>query len=293
MNASLAAGARIVLVRHFDPVSALQTVRRHGVTVAYGSATMFHRLLDAAGAGAPDRLASLRYVKAGAMLVGSDLSARWADAVPEVPMVNGYGLTEASPEVTNNPPHARRAGTVGIPLPGTELRLGVPEAPDREAARGDEGEVQVRGPQVMSGYWRNADATRDAFTAEGFLRTGDLGAFDDAGYIVIRDRLKDLIKFRGWSVVPGEVEKALREHSAVAEACVVGAPDARDGEVPVAFIVLRPGADPPSGEVWRAHLDARLARFKHPLRFVSVPEIPKNHVGKPLRRVLRTRALRG
>jgi acyl-CoA synthetase (AMP-forming)/AMP-acid ligase II len=139
----------------------------------------------------------------------------------------------------------------------------------------------------MKGYWRRPDATRAAFTADGWLRTGDLAAFDEAGYLVIRDRLKDLIKFRGWSVVPGEVEKALREHPAVAEACVVGAPDPWDGEVPVAYLVLRPDAVPPADAAWESHLASRLAAYKHPRRFVVVSEIPKNHVGKPLRRLLR------
>ncbi len=287
LNAALAAKARIALIPEFRESAVFDVIRAERVSVAYGSATMFHRLLDAAGAEAPSRFASLRYVKAGAMLVGSDLFARWTAAVPAVPMVNGYGLTEASPEVTNNPPHARRAGTVGIPLPGTEIRLCAPDAPDREVGLGEEGEVQVRGPQVMKGYWRRPDATAAALLADGWLRTGDLAAFDDAGYLVIRDRLKDLIKFRGWSVIPGEVEKALREHSAVSEACVVGAPDPRDGEVPVAFLVLRPGSDTPGDDAWRAHLEPRLSRMKQPRRFVVVSEIPKNHVGKPLRRVLR------
>ncbi|MCE9635223.1 MAG: AMP-binding protein, partial [Planctomycetes bacterium] len=291
MNASLAAGARVVLLPHFDPEAVLAAIERERVTVAYGSATMFHRLLDAAGADAPRRLASLRYVKAGAMLVGSDLYARWTAAVPLVPMINGYGLTEASPEVSNNPPHARRGGTVGVPLPGTEIRLGVVESPDVESAPGAEGEVQIRGPQVMSGYWRNEEATRAAFTSDGWLRTGDLATFDEAGYLVIRDRLKDLIKYRGWSVVPGEVERVLREHAAVAEACVVGVPDPRDGEMPVAYVVLRPGSGAPDADAWRAHLADRLATYKHPRRFVVVAEIPKNHVGKPLRRELRARPL--
>ena len=298
MNAALAAGARIAMVRDFDADRVLETIARERVTVAYGSATKFHRLLDAAGPSAPECFASLRYVKAGAMLIGSDLYARWTAAVPGVLMINGYGLTEAGPEVTNNPPHARRAGTVGIPLPGTELRLGIVPDAERVGDEGDAaggatgaGEVQIRGPQVMSGYWRNPDATRAAFTDDGWLRTGDLARFDEAGYLVILDRLKDLIKHRGWSVVPGEVERALREHPTVAEACVVGVPDPRDGEVPVACLVLRDGAAGPTDEAWLsgidAFLDARLARYKHPRRFVVVPEIPKNHVGKPLRRVLR------
>jgi long-chain acyl-CoA synthetase len=289
MNATLLAGASMVLVDHFDAEATLDAIARHSVTIVYGSATMFHRLLDAAGARAAGCFRSVRYVKAGAMLVGGDLPQRWAAAVPDVPMVLGYGLTEASPEVTNNPLHARRPGTVGVPLPGTHVRLCVPDDPEREVARGEEGEVQVRGPQVMRGYWRRPEATAAALLPGGWLRTGDLGRFDEAGYLAIVDRLKDLIKFRGYSVVPAEVERALVEHPSVAEACVVGVPDPRDGEVPVAFVRLRPGRAATEAEL-TSHLEPRLARFKQPRGFRFIAEIPKNAVGKPLRRVLRDRA---
>jgi long-chain acyl-CoA synthetase len=299
MNASLLAGATIALVEQFDPEETLDVVARRGVTIVYGSATMFHRLLDAAGPRAADVFRGVRYVKAGAMLVGGDLPQRWSDAVPNVPMINGYGLTEASPEVTNNPPHAPRRGTVGVPLPGTHVRLCRPDDPTREVARGDEGEVQVRGPQVMRGYWRRPAETAAAFVENGetvsdsvsprWLRTGDVGRFDDAGYLVIVDRLKDLIKFRGYSVAPAEIERALVEHPAVAEACVVGAPHPVDGETPVAFVRLRAGATTTDAEL-TSHLEPRLARFKQPREFRFVDEIPKNAVGKPLRRVLRDRA---
>ena len=285
MNATLLAGASMVLLPHFDPAETLDAIEREGVTVVYGSATMFHRLLDAAGPRAAQAFRGVRYVKAGAMLVGGDLPERWAAAVPDVPMVLGYGLTEASPEVTNNPPHARRAGTVGVPLPGTSVRLCAPDDPRSEVARGEEGEVQVRGPQVMRGYWRREAATSAAFV-DGWLRTGDLGRFDDAGYLAIVDRLKDLIKFRGYSVVPAEIERALVRHPGVAEACVVGAPDRVDGEVPVAFVRLHAGAAVSDADL-AAHLEPLLARFKQPRAFRFVAEIPKNAVGKPLRRVLR------
>jgi long-chain acyl-CoA synthetase len=285
MNATLLAGASMVLLPHFDPAETLDAIEREGVTVVYGSATMFHRLLDAAGPRAAQVFRRVRYVKAGAMLVGGDLPERWASAVPDVPMVNGYGLTEASPEVSNNPPHARRAGTVGVPLPGTGVRLCAPDDPRREVARGDEGEVQVRGPQVMRGYWRRAEATSAAFV-DGWLRTGDLGRFDEAGYLAIVDRLKDLIKFRGYSVAPAEIERALVLHPGVAEACVVGAADRVDGEVPVAFVRLHAGAAVTGADL-AAHLEPLLARFKQPRAFRFVTEIPKNAVGKPLRRVLR------
>jgi long-chain acyl-CoA synthetase len=285
MNATLLAGASMVLLPRFDPAETLDAIEREGVTVVYGSATMFHRLLDAAGPRAARVFRGVRYVKAGAMLVGGDLPERWASAVPDVPMVNGYGLTEASPEVSNNPPHARRAGTVGVPLPGTSVRLCAPDDPRREVARGDEGEVQVRGPQVMRGYWRRPEATSAAFV-DGWLRTGDLGRFDELGYLAIVDRLKDLIKFRGYSVVPAEIERALVRHPGVAEACVVGAPDRVDGEVPVAFVRLHAGAAVTEEDL-AAHLEPLLARFKQPRAFRFVAEIPKNAVGKPLRRVLR------
>jgi long-chain acyl-CoA synthetase len=283
MNAALAAGASMALVDAFDAEETLEVVRRRRVTVVYGSATMFHRLLDAAGDDAPRWFGSVRYVKAGAMLVGADLPRRWAAAVPEVPMVNGYGLTEASPEVANNPPHAPRPGTVGVPLPGTELRICDPADPEIECP---EGEIQVRGPQVMLGYWRDPEATRDALSADGWLRTGDVGRFDEAGYLVVVDRLKDLIKFRGYSVVPAVVERALLEHADVAEACVVGRTDSVDGEVPVAFVRLHPDAAATEADLSR-HADERLARYEVPRAFLFVDEIPKNAVGKPLRRELR------
>jgi acyl-CoA synthetase (AMP-forming)/AMP-acid ligase II len=156
-------------------------------------------------------------------------------------------------------------------------------------ARGEEGEVQVRGPQVMAGYWRRPAETEAALLPGGWLRTGDLGRFDEAGYLAIVDRLKDLIKFRGSSVVPAEVERALTSHPAVAEACVVGVPHPVDGETPVAFVRLRSGAAASDAELL-AHVETRLARFKQPRAFRFVGEIPKNAVGKPLRRVLRDAA---
>ncbi len=288
LHAAVLARARIVVIERFDADEVLAAIEREQITVAYGSATMWHRLLDAAGASAARVFCSLRYVKAGAMLVGGDLADRWARAVPEVPMVLGYGLTEASPEVCNNPLHAPRPGTVGVPLPGTEIRLRAPDDPDGEDVA--QGELQVRGPQVTSGYHNRPDATSAAFTADGWLRTGDVARFDDAGYVVIVDRLKDLIKFRGYSIAPAVVEAALRVHPGVRDAVVVGVTDNVDGEVPVAFVETAPGCDPPSDEALHALAAERLARYEAPRMFVSIDAIPRNHVGKPLRRVLRDRA---
>lgn len=286
LNAAVAAGAGIALMEEFSPASVLDTIQRFGVTIAYGSGTMFHRLLDSAGAEAADAFQRLRYVKAGAMRIERSLNERWSDAVPRVPMINGYGLTEAGPEVTNNPPGKVKPGTVGVPLPSTEIRLCRADEPATEVESDQEGEIQVRGPQVMLGYWSEPDATREAILAGGWLRTGDIGRFDEDGYLQIVDRMKDLIKFRGFSVSPSEVERVLLTHPSVKEACVVGMPDDDDGEVPVAYVVLKAGvpaeiADMPD------FVEPHLADFKRPRRYHIVHEIPRNHVGKPLRRVLR------
>jgi long-chain acyl-CoA synthetase len=286
MNAAFVAGASIALLEEFDSISSLELIRSRKVTIAYGSGTMFVRLLDAAGDDTSSAFASLRYVKAGAMLIDSSLNERWAATVPSVPMVNGYGLTEASPEVTNNPPHKVKSGTVGIPLPGTEIRLMNRDNPEQSIEADQEGEIQIRGPQVMLGYWSEPEATRNAFLQGGWLRTGDVGVLDSDGYLKIVDRVKDIIKFRGYSVSPGEVERLLHTHPAIAEACVVGMPDPTDGEVPVAFLVLEHGAPLDIADM-PDFVEPHLASHKIPRRFHIVHEIPKNHVGKPLKRVLR------
>ena len=286
MNATFAAGATLALVGEFNAPIVLDTIERHKVTVAYGSGTMFTRLLDCAGDAAATKFASLRYVKAGAMLIDRTLNQRWADAVPNVPMINGYGLTEASPEVTNNPPGRVKPGTVGIPLPGTEVRVCSTDDPLKLVESGIEGEIQVRGPQVMLGYWSLPAETRATVLPGGWLRTGDIGKFDPDGYLKIVDRLKDLIKFRGYSVSPSEVERVLMTHPSVQEATVVGIPDETDGEVPVAYLVLKEGAPTEVADM-PDFVEPHLASFKRPRRYHVVHEIPKNHVGKPLKRVLK------
>jgi long-chain acyl-CoA synthetase len=282
LNATVAAQGTIVLAPRFDPDDTLERVARHGATVLYGSATMFHRLLDAATRALP----SLRHVKAGAMLSQGDLKRRWDAAYPGAPMQQGYGLTEASPESHNNPPQRFKAGTVGVPLQDTLCRIADPDDPARVLGAGEEGEVCLRGPQVTRGYFEAPAATAEAF-CDGWLRTGDIGSMDAEGYLTIVDRKKDLLKFRGYTVAPNLVEQCLLRCPGVREAIVVGAPDARDGDVPVAFLVV--GAHDPGDGALAAHCKAALAPYQVPRRFVRVDTIPKNAVGKPLRRVLRDR----
>ncbi|MEM8885083.1 MAG: AMP-binding protein [Planctomycetota bacterium] len=272
LNSTFAVGGTLVLARRFDPQETLAAIARHGATVLYGSATMFHRLLDVAAHAVP----TLRHVKAGAMLTQGDLKARWDARYPHAPMQQGYGLTEASPESHNNPPLRFRAGTVGVPLPDTDCRI---VAEDGRLLGPDEvGEVCLRGPQVSRGYWGRPAR------ADAWLPTGDLGRMDADGYLTIVDRKKDMLKFRGYSVSPNVIEDCLLAHPAVAEAVVVGRPDERDGDLPVAYLV----GDAQSDEAMDAHCRAALARYEVPRIFRWVDAIPKNHVGKPLRRALRT-----
>ena len=285
LNSTFAVGDTLVLQRRFDPRETLEAAARHRATVLYGSATMFWRLLDLP----PHPLPHLRHAKAGAMLSQGGLKERWDAAYPGAPLQQGYGLTEASPECHNNPPHRFKRGTVGVPIQDTDCTIRDPEDPGRVLPPGEAGEVCLKGPQVTEGYWRRPGETAAAFH-DGWLRTGDIGVMDDEGYLAIVDRKKDLLKFRGYTVSPNAVEECLLRHPAVAEAVVVGRPDDRDGDVPTAFVVLKDGA---ALDALEAHCRERLARWEVPRAFVPVDAIPKNHVGKPLRRVLRDRLAGG
>ena len=270
LNSTFAVGGTLVLADRFEPERTFDLIEQHGVTVLYGSATMFHRLLDA-----PARpVETLRHVKAGAMLTQGDLKLRWDARYPHAPLQQGYGLTEASPECHNNPPQRFKPGTVGIPMQDTDCRISV-----------DDGEVQLKGPQVISGYWNRPEETRAAFD-DGWLKTGDIGEMDQDGYLTIVDRKKDMLKFRGYTVSPNAVEERLLQHPAVKEAVVVGRQDERDGDVPTAFVVLKGEVD---DRTLIEHCRGKLAHYEVPREIRRVKEIPKNQVGKPLRRVLRER----
>ena len=211
------------------------------------------------------------------MLTQGDLKRRWDRRYPHAPMQQGYGLTEASPESHNNPPARHKAGTVGVPLPDTDCRVVAVDDPTRVCEPGEEGEVQLAGPQVTRGYW-NGDATGP------WLSTGDIGSMDEDGYLTIVDRKKDMLKFRGYTVSPNAVEQCLLRFDSVREAVVVGRRDEVDGEIPVAYLVIDATT---ADEALHTHCASHLARYEVPREFVRVPEIPKNAVGKPLRRVLR------
>ena len=286
LHSTLAVGGELHLADAsggFDADDLLARVARVRATVLYGSATMMHRVL-ACETRARHDTTSLAHVKAGAMLSQGDLKRRWDAAFPHAPLQQGYGLSEASPETHNNPPHAFAPGTVGVPIQDTHCRIADPERPDIVLGVDTPGEVQIRGPQVMLGYWRREEATRAAMV-DGWLRTGDLGAMDARGYLAILDRLKDLIKFRGYSISPATIEECLLRHPAVRECIVVGRRCDVDGERPVAFVV-GDGASAVEAEL-AALCRRELAPYEVPREWRFVTAIPKNHVGKPLRRVVR------
>jgi long-chain acyl-CoA synthetase len=202
-------------------------------------------------------------------------------------ILEGYGLSETSPILTINPVGAAEfSGTIGMPVPSTEISLRDDDG--NEVPMGEPGELCARGPQVMAGYWNHEDATRDAMTEDGFFRTGDIASVDERGYFRIVDRKKDMILVSGFNVFPTEIEAVLVEHEGVLEAACVGVSAARSGEAVKAFVVAKPGFEL-GEEQLREHCSANLTAYKVPKFIALMDELPKSGVGKILRRELRGR----
>jgi fatty-acyl-CoA synthase len=276
-------GATVVLEPRFDPARALELIERRRITTMMGVPANY-LLMAGARRFADADLASLRQAIVGGAPMPEPLLRTWADR--GVAIVQGYGLTEASPNVLCLPREdaMRRLGWVGKPYPHIDVALGDPSSGaivDGPAS----GELLVRGPGVFAGYWRDPEATR-ACMRDGWLRTGDIAERDAEGFYRIRDRLRDMYISGGENVYPAEIEAALHEHPAVADAAVIGVPDERWGEVGVAIVVLRPGATADEPDLL-AHCRARLAAFKvpHAVRFAE--EVPRSAAGKLLKRELR------
>ena len=284
LGLGLAGGARVVLVERFDPMAALDTLQRHGITLVAGAPPMYTAWATMPGAN-PGAFATVRLATSGAAPLADEIGPAF-EARFGLPIHQGYGLTEASPVVTSSlvdrPP---RTGSIGVPLPGIEVRLVDEEGED--ALVGDPGEIWVRGPNVFSGYWEDDEATAAALTDDGWLRTGDIAVADDDGWLYIVDRSKDLIIVSGFNVYPAEVEEALLEHPGIAQVAVVGNSHPYSGETVVAFVVADPGQAVEEDEVIEFCAD-RLARYKCPTKVNFVPSLPVGVAGKVLRRSLRS-----
>jgi long-chain acyl-CoA synthetase len=202
-----------------------------------------------------------------------------------VPLIEGYGLTEASPLVcANRFDRPEFTGKLGLPVPSTAVAI-VDEA-DREVPLGETGEIVVRGPQVMRGYWQRPEETAEVFTAEGWLRTGDLGSMDASGYVTFADRRKDMIVVSGFKAYPAEIEDVVMRLAGVRDVGAVGVPDAHSGEAVALFIVKK--APLLTAEAVQAHCAAHLTGYKRPKHVVFRDTLPKSPIGKVLRRELRS-----
>ncbi len=279
------AGGRNVLVPSPRPLSNLKTVMTtEPITWFTGVNTLFAGLMHEPWFVAKHDW-QLRGSVAGGMALVPVIGERW-ERMTHTPIYQGYGLTETSPVATLNPFHRAKREAIGVPLPGTDVRL-VDDA-GRDVPHGQPGELWVKGPQVMTGYWQRPDETARVLR-DGWLATGDIARFDADDYLVIVDRKKDMILVSGFNVYPNEVEAVIAEHPGVADVAVVGVPDDEAGEIVVAYVVKK---DPAlTSEMVRQHCKASLTNYKVPRTVLFRPELPKSNVGKVLRKDLREAAL--
>ena len=285
LNRTVLNGGTITMLPRFDAKQALAAIGRTRATALPGVPTMYQALLDHPDLSKTD-FASLRICISGGAPMPAELREKFT-AATGASLVEGYGLTESSGVVATNPYDGPvRPGTIGQPLPATHIRLLDKEDPTKDAPDGEPGELAVKGPQVMQGYWNRPDADFDSFTADGWLRTGDVAVVEDGGYIRIVDRLKDMIAVGGFKVYPSVIEAHLYEHPAVKEAIVLGVPDAYRGEAPKAFVTLEEGYDV-SGEALAAWLNPQLGKHER-VKAVEVRlNLPKTMIGKLDRKALR------
>jgi acyl-CoA synthetase (AMP-forming)/AMP-acid ligase II len=284
LNMGLAKGATIVNMPRFDLDQLLELVERHGVTWLHVAPPVILALATAPQVEGRD-FSKLKLVISGAAPLDADLAGRAEERIG-APIRQGYGMTELSPvshksrlaRVGETPP-----GSVGALIPNTEARLVDPETGE-DVAEGEEGEIWVRGPQVMSGYLNNDEATAETLLEDGWLRTGDIGRVDENGFFYVLDRLKELIKYKGYQVPPAELEAVLVSHPKVKDAGVIGVRNDEGEEVPKACVVVDDG---PDAEELIAYVADRVAPYKRIRDVEFVDEVPKSASGKILRRLLK------
>lgn len=284
MNGLLANGVTIVTMPRFDLEEALTIVQEHKVSWFFAVppivlALAKHPLVDQYDT------SSIKVIFSGAAPLSGELGEEAAERLG-CDVIQGYGMTELSPVSHATIPGEGKAGSSGITVSNTECRIVDPEGNDLPVD--EDGELWIRGPQVMKGYLNNQEATDDTIDPEGWLHTGDVAHFDEDGYIYIVDRIKELIKYKGFQVPPAELEGLLLTHPAVADAAVIGIPDDEAGEIPKAFITLKPGAEATAEEI-QEFVASDVASYKQVRLLEFIDAIPKSASGKILRRELRDR----
>jgi 4-coumarate--CoA ligase len=285
MNVHLAGGGALVTMPRFDlelflQISQDQKARRLWIVPPVALALAKHPVVEKYD------LSHLELVVCGAAPLGGDVADAMAKRLDAV-CTQGFGMTELAPVSHFNPPSRPKSGSSGPAVPNTRCRVVDPET-GADLPAGQEGELWIKGPQVMKGYLNNEKATAETLTPDGWLKTGDIAYIDDDGYMYIVDRLKELIKFKGFQVAPAELEATLVSMDGITDAAVIGLPDDEAGELPVAFVVA--GTPAPTEEEIKAHLAKTLSKYKQVHRVTFVDEIPKSASGKILRRVLRAQA---
>ncbi|HSU13995.1 long-chain fatty acid--CoA ligase [Longimicrobium sp.] len=280
LNAALHSGGTVLLHRRFDPQATPALLREQGMTHLYAVPTIYIYLLNAGIT--PADMPALRYCFSAAATMPVEVARRWRD-VFDLPVFEGYGLTETSPFAAYNHEYAHRPGSIGTPIENVEMR--VVGADDGEVADGEWGEICIRGPNVMLGYFGRPADSAEALRG-GWFHTGDVGYRDADGFFWLVDRVKDMINAAGFKVWPREVEEVLYTHPAVKECAVVGIPDEVKGEAVAAFVILQAAASATAGDV-EAFCRERMAAYKVPRQVHIVDSIPKSPTGKILKRMLR------
>jgi long-chain acyl-CoA synthetase len=277
-------GAMQIQIPKYDVNMLIEAIKAYQPTVFPSVPTLFIALLhhpEARSVG----LEKIRRYSSGSAPLPVEVMEKF-ETLTSAPVYEGYGLTEASPVTHTQPILApRKAGSVGLPMTGTECKIVDLESGTREVPAGEDGELCIRGPQVMKGYWNKPEETAETLR-DGWLHTGDIARMDEDGYFYIVQRKKDMIIVSGFNVYPGEVEDVLFTHPAVQEAAVIGLPDEYRGEIVKAFVVLKPGLQTTAEEL-QEHCLAHLAKYKLPATIEFVESLPKSTVGKVLRRELR------
>ncbi|MEQ6248400.1 AMP-binding protein [Sulfitobacter sp. HNIBRBA3233] len=282
MNVHLGGGGALVTLPRFDLELFLKICQEHKsrrmwVVPPVALALAKHPLVEEYD------LSSVVEIFSGAAPLGGEVADAAAKRVGCVAL-QGYGMTESSPVTHVSPRDGAKSGSSGLALPNTECRIVDPETGE-DMATGEEGELWIKGPQVMLGYLNNEKATNETINEDGWLKTGDIAKIDEDGFMFIMDRLKELIKYKGFQVAPAELEATLVTHPGITDAAVIGQPDDEAGELPIAFVVT--GKDAPSEAEIKDHLKKTLSSYKQVHKVHFVDEIPKSASGKILRRVLR------
>ncbi|MGD8920216.1 MAG: AMP-binding protein, partial [Gammaproteobacteria bacterium] len=277
-------GHNVLITNPRDLQGFIKELSRWDFTAFFGVNTLYNSLLHEPGFSRLD-FSHLKLAGGGGMAIQSAVATRWHELTGQL-LQEGYGLTECSPVVCFNLKSQKEVytGSVGVPVPSTEISIR--DESGQEVPIGESGELCVRGPQVMKGYWGREDATAEVFYPDGFLRTGDIATVDEKGYVRIVDRAKDMILVSGFNVYPCEVEDVVTRHPGVLEAACIGIPDERSGERVKIFVVPKPGKTATAEDIV-AYCREHLTGYKVPREVEFRDELPKTNVGKILRRALR------